>query len=47
MIEEILCKRCGKELIELHCKRFCMTCGASEDCTDLTIDEYDEGGESE
>ncbi len=51
MIEEITCKQCGKEMIEIRCKIICLQCGASEDCTDLTLEPYtnsqdeDEGGE--
>lgn len=48
MDEIISCKRCAAEMIEIHCKRICLTCGASEDCTDLSIEpDHDDNDESE
>jgi ribosomal protein S27AE len=42
MIDEPICPRCGSEYMEIHCKRVCLRCGASEDCTDSSVDYNDE-----
>lgn len=38
MVKHILiCDRCGKRMVEFHCKVSCPNCGNRLDCSDLTI----------